>query len=321
MGNLSRRRSGVGAATQMLGVIGDPIAHSLSPRLQAKMLRHWGLDACYLAFRVAAGDLAAALGGMRALGIRGLNVTAPHKRAVIDHLDALEGDARDLRAVNAVRLDAERGLLHGTNTDARGLELALRAAGRERPWNRSSRFAGSAWILGAGGAGRAAVLALARLGFKRIHILARREGQASDVVKNLASRVPVAELRAGVLPRTGGPSGLARLRLPTDDPDLVVQATSCGLGAQARLSPWPDGLALPARAAALDLVYGALPTPFLKQAKAAPWQADGLSMLVWQGALALQYFLDAPLPSVRTARGWERSLRRAAVADSAATGL
>jgi shikimate dehydrogenase len=291
-------------------VIGDPIAHSLSPRLHAEMLGHWQLDARYLAFHVRSEDLAAALCGMRALRIRGLNVTVPHKRAVVEYLDILDGDARELQTVNSLRLDAD-GTLRGGNSDAEGLELALRAAGSERPWNRSAEFAGSAWILGAGGAARAAVLAVARLGFGRICVFARQPVQAQEIVARLGPCVGRAVLEAEPLPRRGCRDDVAgRLVATAGTPDLVIQATSCGVGAQQGDSPWPVGVPLPAGSAVLDLVYGAAPSPFLRQAERAPWRADGLSMLVWQGALALQYFLGAPLPSPQTVRRWEAALRR-----------
>ncbi len=292
------------SAPLALGVLGDPIAHSLSPALHATMIRHWGLDAIYLPFRVAPEGLAGALGGVRALGIRGVNLTLPHKVAAAALVDRLEGDARILEAVNTVRLEAD-STLGGHNTDARGLELALRHAPGGPCANQPKRGPGAALILGAGGAARAAVLALARLRFDPIALAARRTEQAEELCRALRAALPPG---TSLLPALLQSEPLRSSLQNLGEPALIVQATPCGVGRQAEEDPWPAGLPLPADAACLDLVYRSEPSPFLRRA-AGRWCADGLAMLVWQGALALRIFCGAPLPPAQQARAWEQALR------------
>ncbi len=109
--------------TTVLGIFGDPVKHSKSPRMWNAAIEHLGLDARYLPFHVRRGTVGDALVGMRALGIRGVNVTLPHKEDVIPHLDVVDDAARSIGAVNTVRL--EDGRLEGFNTDAPGLVRSL----------------------------------------------------------------------------------------------------------------------------------------------------------------------------------------------------
>ncbi|MFM8409107.1 MAG: shikimate dehydrogenase family protein, partial [Alphaproteobacteria bacterium] len=148
----SRPRS-IDGSTRIVGVIGDPIAHTRSPAMHNAAFRALGLNLAYLPFRVAGDDVGAAIEGARALGLRGLNVTVPHKEAVIPCLDRLSPRARACRAVNTIVIHDD-GTLEGDNTDVPGLERALLEAGLPR------RRGEVAVLLGAGGSARAAVLAL-----------------------------------------------------------------------------------------------------------------------------------------------------------------
>lgn len=117
----------ISVKTGLYGLIGDPVEHSLSPAMHNACFRELGLDGVYLAFRVTKGDLPAAIQGMRGLGIRGLNVTIPHKVAVIPLLDELDALAEKIGAVNTIVNDG--GRLEGSNTDAGGFIRALTEAG------------------------------------------------------------------------------------------------------------------------------------------------------------------------------------------------
>ncbi|MBY0275983.1 shikimate dehydrogenase, partial [Candidatus Binatia bacterium] len=140
------------ATTRIAAVIGDPIAHSRSPRMHNAAFAALGLDFAYGAFRVRADDVGAAVAAVRALGLAGLNVTIPHKQAVIPHLDVLTPVARLSGAVNTI-INRD-GTLHGDNTDVPGLSRALDEAGL-------APRVKLAIVLGAGGSARAAVVALA----------------------------------------------------------------------------------------------------------------------------------------------------------------
>lgn len=292
------------ARTMALGVIGDPIDHSLSPRLHELMIARAGVDARYLPLAVRAADLEAALRGMRALGIRGINVTAPHKLAALPYLDRAGGDAARIGAVNTICREDD-GSLSGHNTDPQGLEAALRAAAGVS-WTAPGWQGGAALILGSGGAARAALLALSRLGFVSLFVAGRRPEQAA-VLAAFGASLGGAAVRALGLSATELAALTSSCSL-----DLIVQATSCGCGAQAALSPWPQGLPIPAATPLLDLVYGRQPTPFLRQG-GERWVMDGLPMLIWQGAHALQHFTGATLPPIAVARAWERQLRQEGV--------
>ena len=156
--------------TALLGLIGSDIRESPSPAMFNAAFGELGMNWAYLPLRVAAGGLREALAGLRAAGFSGANVTIPHKLEAAALADALEGDAARLRSVNTLRF--EGGSVVGHNTDAAGLERSLREAG--------VALSGPALIVGAGGAARAAALALSRLGAGGLHVLNRDRGRAEE---------------------------------------------------------------------------------------------------------------------------------------------
>ena len=261
------------ASTRVAGVIGDPVRHSLSPTIHNAAFQALDLDWVYLAFPVPAGDAAAAVDAMRTLGLDGLNVTMPHKEAVIPGLDRLSTTAAALHAVNTIhRLGDE---LHGDSTDGAGFLDALRHDEGFDPTHKR------AVVLGAGGAARAVVLALA-------------EAQAADiaVVNRTRSKADATVQLAPTTARHGDESDI-------DDADLVVNATPIGMAG----TPTEDAVLLdPKRLRpgqlVVDLVYHPLRTPLLAAAKergAVP--VTGLGMLIHQAAHAFRLWTgeDPPL--------------------------
>jgi len=249
---------------KVAGVIGWPVAHSRSPAMHEAALGALGIDARYVKLPVRPRDLAAAIAGVRALGLVGVNVTVPHKAGALPLLDEVEPQARRIGAVNTIWRDGER--LLGANTDAPGLLQSLRDA--EVPMR------GRARILGAGGAARAAVVGLADAGF-RVDVAARRPAAAQALV-DLA----------------GGNARALGLDAPMEDVDLVVQATSATMSDAAEA--FAAGLrieTLPRSASVLDLVYTPRRTAVLEVAERRGLRTiDGLGMLVHQGALAFRRF-------------------------------
>lgn len=160
------------AKTKLLGIIGDPIAHSLSPAMHNFILKKLNLNYCYLAFRVKAEALKRALEGIRALGIVGVNLTVPHKQSVIALLDELDGEAEILKAVNTIKND--NGRLVGYNTDGIGFRKSLEAHNIKLTGKR-------AVVLGAGGAARAVVYSLITLGIGEIAIYNRTPSPAQKL--------------------------------------------------------------------------------------------------------------------------------------------
>jgi shikimate dehydrogenase len=267
-------------------VIGDPIAHSLSPAMHGAALAKLGLPHTYEAIRVREGELPATLDRLRRGELSGLNVTVPHKVAVMRLCDALTDEATATGAVNTVWIDADARLV-GTNTDVEGLRTDLVAHGV------SPR---AALVLGAGGAARAAVLAASSL--------TSASGEATTVVIAARRDEAAAQLAASV--------GRARatawraIEAPPGGFDLIVNATSAGMAGTDDGAPLADvldraPLAEPRTAAvAYDLVYrpptGLATTPFLAHAGALGLRPiDGVGMLVEQGARALSIFLRRPM--------------------------
>lgn len=262
--------------SENLAVIGDPVAHSLSPRLQAAAIASAGLDARYVAVRVPAAQLPSFVSEARSGSFHGFNVTIPHKEAVVRLLDGLGGPAWDLGVVNTV-VRSREGLI-GHNTDVIGFQRALEAVRQAPPWR--------ALVLGAGGAARAVAYALREMGVST-RISARRPGQARELCRVV-----------------DGPG-----ELPWDDRlsfaegcNLIVNATPLGMSHLAEESPlpaWPQAH----HRVAFDLVYGR-ETPFLRDAAAAGWTpVNGLEMLVQQGAEAfrLWFGLEPDLDAMRRA--------------------
>lgn len=244
-------------------VVGDPIAHSRSPAMHGHWLAELGIAADYRAHRVSPDKLGSYLRERRHdTAWRGCNVTLPLKSLVIDHLSALGPDARAIGAVNTVVPQGEGELL-GLNTDAHGALFAL--AGTE---------AEHAVVIGAGGAGRAALFACKVMGIERVTTINRDMIRARAALDDL-------EIDGRVLPL--GTSVAA---------DLLINASSLGMTGQPP-APFDVG-ALPPHAAVFDMVYAPLETPLLRDARARGLRTiDGLAMLAEQGAMAFAAFFNA----------------------------
>ena len=266
--------------TKICGLIGDPVAHTMSPAMHNAAFAELGLDYAYLPFHVRPANLAAAVAGLRALNAVGFNVTIPHKVAVIPLLDDLDPLARRIGAVNTVVNND--GVLKGYNTDASGFLRALIEAGFEP---RDKNIV----ILGAGGAARAVAYILAERN-ARLTILNRRqeldwaENIASNIKHDLNTDVAVFEL----LPE--------HLEKALYSADILVNATSVGMSPAADASPVPARL-LKSGLVVTDVVYNPVETKLLREAKAAgAVTVAGIDMLIWQGALAFEKWTGQKAP-------------------------
>ncbi len=265
----ARRESGPDVT--IVGVIGSPVAHSLSPLLHDSAFAALGLAARWrsFAFEVAPGEAPGALEAMRRARIRGLSVTMPHKAAVAALVDECSDTARRLNAVNCVVNEA--GALYGTNTDGEGFVASLaRAAGFDPAGRRCL-------VIGAGGAARAVVLALAAHGAAGVAIVNRtpeRAFEAADLAGAVGSAVALTD------------GSVARAVAAAD---LVVNATPVGMAGGVPAAEWlvAPGLLGPGQVAA-DLVYAPRPTRWLAEAAGTgATVVDGLGMLVHQAAAQL----------------------------------
>jgi len=280
--------------TRLVGVIGWPIAHSVSPPMHNAAFEALGLDWCYVPFPVAPGSVPAALAGVRALGLRGINATVPHKQALLPLVDVLTPAARAIGAVNTVVIE-EDGATLGHNTDAAGFLRSLREAGF-RPEG------ASALVLGAGGAARAVVYALAAVG-ARVTVLNRTPARAASLAADMAGAA------TGDPPRAGGLTREA-LAAAAQEAALVVNTTSLGMWPAVETTPWPDEVPFPRGAFLYDLVYNPRRTRLMAQAHAAGARAvDGLRMLVHQGAEAFTLWTGVEAPVEVMTRACERALQ------------
>ncbi len=270
----------ISGKTQVCGVIGDPIEHTMSPVIHNAAFSELGLDYVYVAFQVKSEELSWAIEGMRALNIRGLNVTIPHKVNIIPLLDSLDPLAEKIGAVNTV-VNRE-GVLKGYNTDASGFLQALQDKG-VIPNGKN------VVILGAGGAARAISFILAD---KKANLLILNRLEEMDWAEELASNISsVFGKEVRVLELTE-----ANLCTVLDKAELLVNATSVGMSPSTDLTPVPAGL-LQSSLVVFDIVYNPISTKLTTQASQAGCETImGLDMLVWQGALAFEMWTGKKAP-------------------------
>ena len=271
----------ISAQTSVVGVIGDPVRHSLSPIIHNVGFRSLGVDWVYVAFEVAAGKTADSLSALRTLHLRGLSVTMPHKTEMATLVDRSSPSAIALRSVNTVEV-ASDGALVGHSTDGEGLLQNLRSHGVHIENS-------SVLVIGAGGAGRSVVDALSRHGCKQV-VVANRSLDGAEFAAGLA---PIGSRAISL-------SDEPALRRATEECDLIIHATSMGMGETGSESVLPIPLdLLQQRHIVVDLVYHPLHTALLRVAEDKGCQiVNGLGMLVYQAALQ-QEIWTGHLPDVQ----------------------
>ncbi len=270
----------ISGKTRICGVIGDPIEHTMSPVMHNAAFREMGLDYLYVAFRVRKEELGKAVAGMRALNIRGLNVTIPHKVAIIPFLDKLGPLAEKIGAVNTIVND--NGVLKGYNTDATGFLRALGDKGIEPEGK-------SVVIMGAGGASRAISFILAQNGANLVILNRLEELDWAEELARQISNVFKKEVKALKLDENN-------LRVALDKADVLVNATSVGMSPNIDETPALAKLLRPGLVV-FDAVYNPIKTRLRREAEAAGAETiGGLDMLVWQGALAFEKWTGQEAP-------------------------
>ncbi|MBE9205697.1 shikimate dehydrogenase [Nostoc sp. LEGE 06077] len=268
----------VTGTTKLLGVIGHPVEHSLSPVMHNAALAALGLDYIYLPFPIAPENLQIAIAGFAAIGVTGFSVTIPHKQAIMPLLSEITPVAQAIGAVNTVTRQNQQWV--GTNTDIEGFIDPLQTT-YQQDWSQKI-----AVILGNGGAARAVVAGCYQLGFAEIHVVGRNEQRLREFRDSWGSS-PIAEKLQVHTWHT-----LAKLIPQTH---LLVNTTPIGMYPKVEDSPLSaaEMSDLPAGAIAYDLIYIPQPTKFLQQAeKQGAIVIDGLEMLVQQGAAALKIWLQ-----------------------------
>ncbi|HLT58103.1 MAG: shikimate dehydrogenase [Limnochordales bacterium] len=264
----------------VVGIIGWPVAHSLSPRMHNRAFAHLDMNWVYVPFPVHPSELETAVRGLRALSVRGFNVTIPHKTAIVPLLDRLTPAAAAIGAVNTVI--NQDGYLVGDNTDGIGFVRSLRDEADFDP--AGSRVV----VLGAGGAARAVAFALADAGVTRLVIANRTPARAQE----LAAAVARPGLETGAL-------GLdsPELREELAGADLLVQTTPAGMeGGSGAALPVPENWLHPPLIVC-DIVYTPPLTPLLAAARRRGLRiVPGWGMLLYQGAAAFERWTGRPPP-------------------------
>ena len=262
------------------GIIGFPVSHSLSPFMHNAAFKKLEIPSRYSKFEVSPKQLKSFFKKIPSNSLKGLNVTVPHKEAVIPYLDKLSPEAKLIAAVNTIRI--EKNKLHGYNTDGAGYLESLR---REKKWKARGK---NIVLLGAGGAARGILVALALAGAKQITIANRSSEKAKILAQEFRKKFKKVRFETcGLSPEN--------LTLPFSKADLLVNTTSAGM----KGVPFPQ-LPLkfiPKKALVSDIVYRPLLTPLLKEAKKHRLKTHGgLGMLLHQGALAFEIWTGRKAP-------------------------
>lgn len=266
----------VGGATKIVGVIGDPIEHSLSPRMHNAAFQYLGLDYIYIPFRVLKKDLKNAVKGAKAFNLRGFNVTIPHKVSIIKFLDDTDLTAKRIGAVNTVV--NEEGKLLGYNTDGLGALEALREEGVDPKGKKVV-------VIGAGGASRAITFQLADICSKLV-ILNRTRIKAVKLARELASFGEV----------EGNGLTLKSLESYLNASEILINTSSVGMHPNVNESPVPKEL-LREDLVVFDIVYNPLETTLLRYARSVGAKSiNGVGMLVNQGAIGFKMWTGYAAP-------------------------
>ncbi len=258
--------------TKLLGLFGDPVEHSFSPQLHNYISEVYGLNYAYSALHVKPERLEDAVRGIVALNYAGVNVTAPHKIAVMQYLDFISEDAKKYGSVNTIKnVD---GKLYGYSTDADGFYLSLLEGGAEV-------IGKDILIFGAGGATRPICVKFAMLGAKSITVINRTQSKADALAAFVKESCGYDVLTTRQHARY----------------DLVINTTTVGMSPNTDACPTEDFSYVDADTAAADMIYNPAETVFLKKMRAhgAKTCINGLGMLIFQGIVAYEIFTDTKI--------------------------
>ncbi|MBD2177718.1 shikimate dehydrogenase [Pseudanabaena sp. FACHB-1998] len=267
--------------TKILGVMGFPVSHSLSPVMHNAAIAALGLDYVYVPFPIPIENLPAAIAGLKAIqSVQGFNLTIPHKVEVIPLLDEVTPIAQSIGAVNTVKRLGDQWV--GTNTDVAGFLEPLKKL--DCDWKNMP-----AMILGCGGAAKAVVAACLELGCPIIHVFGRDPKKTKKFHGTMTSQLRDYNLR--VHPWTS-------IHHLLEVTGIIINATPIGMSSDFNTPVTEDEMTLlPDHAIVYDLIYTPRPTRFLQIAAARGLKAiDGLEMLINQGAIALEFWLEQPVP-------------------------
>jgi len=259
----------INGKTKIIGLIGENIENSLSPLIHNQIIFKYSLNFCYLPFQVAETDLGEVIQGIRALNIRGVNITFPYKEKVIEFLDEVEESARRIGAVNTIVNN--KGILTGYNTDVIGFKKSLQDNGKFVIKEKN------AVILGAGGAARGVIYTLLEEGIEEISIFNRTLEKAEKIKQDFSLFFPQSSINIFSFEQDN-------IKDKIEEAHLLVNATSLGMPPKIDNTPLPDEKLFHPDLLVYDLIYHPARTLFLRQAERAGAKIiNGLPMLVYQG--------------------------------------
>ncbi len=264
---------------ELVGVFGDPVDGNPTGVMEEAAFAHDGLNWRYITVRVLPGDLDAAMAGLRAFNMRGVNLTMPHKIGVLKYMDELSEAARVIGAVNTV-VRREDGTLLGENTDGKGFVQSLRDA-------RVPIAGADIVLLGAGGAARSIGVECALAGARRITVINRDAGRGQALADVIAKETAAA---SRYIPWKGA------ARIP-EGADILINATCVGLHPHGDECPDVDFDGVKPGMTVCDVIFNPVDTPFLAEAaRRGARTIDGLGMLVNQGAINYTLWTGRPAP-------------------------
>ena len=263
----------INGKTKIIGLIGENIENSLSPFIHNQIIIKYSLDFCYLPFQVKEADLNKAIQEIKALNIKGVNVTFPYKEKVIEFLDEVEESARRIGAVNTIVNN--KGNLSGYNTDVVGFKKSLQDKGKFVIKEKN------AVVLGAGGAARGVIYTLLEEGIEKISIFNRTLEKAEKIKQDFSPFFPRSSINIFSFEQNN-------IKDKIKEANLLVNATSIGMAPQVGNTPLPDEKLFHPNLLVYDLIYHPAKTFFLKQAERAGAKIiNGVPMLVYQGIESL----------------------------------
>jgi len=261
-------KKGINGKTKIIGLVGENIKNSFSPYIHNRIIVKYSLNFCYLPFQVKKADLNNAIEGIKALNIKGVNITFPYKEKVIGFLDEVEESARRIGAVNTIVNN--EGVLNGYNTDVVGFKRSLQEVGEFTVKRKKAA------ILGGGGAARAVIYSILEEGIEEVYIFNRTLEKAGKIKQDFSSFFPESSIYIFPLEKES-------LKDKINKAHLLVNTTSIGMPPQVNNTPLPDEKLFHPNLLVYDLIYHPAKTLFLKQAEEAGAKIiNGLPMLFYQ---------------------------------------
>lgn len=272
----------ISGRTKLLGLIGNPVLHSVSPLIHNTLSTMLGIDAVYITMKAERDALGDAVKGLRACNFSGFNITIPFKEEILKYVDNMTDEVRNSGSANTVKnVD---GCLMAFNTDAGGFERAFKD-------ETGNSFEGKKIvILGAGGTARSLAAIISSKGAEKLTIFNRTVEKADTISKMLRKNYDVVCAAADLADR-------ALLRDIITDADIIINTTSAGLYPNIGDSPLGEGVPLNSKQIVYDVIYNPVKTKLLRQAEDSGCKAvNGLGMLYYQGVLAYEIWMDLKIP-------------------------